>query len=235
MSQNYYASEVAQFDNLAHRWWDPEGEFRPLHDLNPTRLAYIRSQVRLEGAAVLDVGCGGGLLAEGLARHGAQVTAIDAAPATLAAAELHAQESGLAIRYQANTVEALAAAEPDTRYAAITCLEMLEHVPNPAQVIATCAQLLVPGGKLFLSTLNRTPQSFALAIVGAEHILRLLPRGTHRYAQFIQPAELAGWLRAAGLTVTDLRGLAYNPLTRQARLTQDVSVNYLVCAQRDDE
>ncbi len=233
MQQNYYPHEVAQFDHLAHRWWDPEGEFRPLHDLNPTRLAYIRSQVRLEGTPVLDVGCGGGLLAEGMARHGAVVTAIDAAPATLAAAQLHAQEVGLTIRYQAQTIEALAAAEPDTRYAAITCLEMLEHVPDPAQIIATCTSLLIPGGKLILSTLNRTPQSFALAIVGAEHLLRLLPRGTHHYAQFIKPAELAQWLRAAGLTVTDLQGLSYNPFTRQARLTQDVSINYLMCAQRD--
>lgn len=228
-SENVHPAEVAKFERLASRWWDTEGESRPLHDLNPVRLAYIAERTRLQGARVLDVGCGGGILSESLARAGAAVTAIDLAPAVLEVARLHLLESGLQVDYRETSVEALAAAGGDP-FDAVTCLEMLEHVPDPASTISACADLLRPGGRLFLSTLNRTPQAFAAAIVGAEHVLRLLPRGTHHYAQFIRPSELAADLRAAGLMLEDLRGIGYNPLTRNAWLSDSVAVNYLACA-----
>jgi 2-polyprenyl-6-hydroxyphenyl methylase/3-demethylubiquinone-9 3-methyltransferase len=228
-SENVHPAEVAKFERLASRWWDSEGESRPLHDLNPVRFAYIAERTPLHGARVLDVGCGGGILSESLARAGALVTAIDLAPAVLEVARLHLLESGLSVDYREISVESLAAAGGDA-FEAVTCLEMLEHVPDPASTIRACADLLKPGGRLFLSTLNRTPQAFATAILGAEHVLRLLPRGTHHYAQFIKPSELAADLRAAGLLLEDLRGIAYNPLTRTARLSNSVAVNYLACA-----
>lgn len=224
-------AELAKFDKLAHRWWDPDGESRPLHDLNPVRLAYVRDRIRLAGAAVLDVGCGGGLLSEALAREGAAVTGIDLAPDVLEVAKLHLHESGVAVTYREISAEALAS-EAAGRFDAITCMEMLEHVPDPRPVLEACMAMLKPGGRLFLSTLNRTPKAFALAIVGAEYLMRLLPRGTHDYQRFIKPSELARWLRASGFALDDLRGLAYDPFTRSTRLTDDTAVNYLACATK---
>ncbi len=228
-SSNVNPAEVAKFERLASRWWDADGESRPLHDLNPVRFGYIAERVSLRGARALDVGCGGGLLSEALARAGAEVIAIDLAPAVLDVARLHLLESGLDVDYRETSVETLAA-QMAGRFDVITCLEMLEHVPDPASVIRACADLLKPGGRLFVSTLNRTPQSFAAAIIGAEHVLRLLPRGTHHYAQFIKPSELDADLRAANLLLEDLRGIGYNPLTRKAWLGRSVAVNYLACA-----
>lgn len=228
---NVDRAETAKFDRLASRWWDPDGESRPLHDLNPVRLAYIAERASLAGARVLDVGCGGGLLSEALARAGANVTAIDLSPGVLDVARLHLFESNLKVDYREVTVEALADDEAGT-YDAIACMEMLEHVPDPGSVVGACARLLKPGGKVFFSTLNRTPAAFALAIVGAEYVMRLLPRGTHHYAQFIRPSELAAALRVAGLELTDLRGLDYNPFTRKAATKPSVAVNYLLAAEK---
>ncbi|HEY6985480.1 MAG TPA: bifunctional 2-polyprenyl-6-hydroxyphenol methylase/3-demethylubiquinol 3-O-methyltransferase UbiG [Rhodanobacteraceae bacterium] len=228
-SPNVNRAETAKFDRLAARWWDPDGESRPLHDLNPVRLGYIAARATLKGARALDVGCGGGLLSEALARAGANVTAIDLAPAVLDVARLHLHESGLAVDYRETSVESLAAELP-AAFDVVTCMEMLEHVPDPASVIRACAALLKPDGKLFLSTLNRTPLAFGAAILGAEHLLRVLPRGTHHYAQFLKPSEIAADLRAAGLSLDDLSGIAYNPFTRRAWLTRSVAVNYLACA-----
>lgn len=231
VSNNFHQTELDKFDALAQRWWDPAGPQKALHALNPARLGYVAQRVALRDAAVLDVGCGGGLLSEAMAHAGADVTAIDLAPGVLEVARLHLHESGLAVDYREISVEALAARQA-AAFDAVTCMEMLEHVPDPASVIRACAALLKPGGKLFLSTLNRTPLAFGAAIVGAEHLLRLLPRGTHHYAQFIKPSEIAADLRAAGLVLEDLRGIAYNPLTRRAWLTGSVAVNYLVCATK---
>ena len=228
---NVNPAETAKFDRLAARWWDPDGESRPLHDLNPVRLGYIADRVALKGARALDVGCGGGLLSEALAKAGAQVTAIDLAPAVLEVARLHLFESNLSVDYREISVETLAAEMPAS-FDVVTCMEMLEHVPDPGSVIHACATLLKPGGKLFLSTLNRTPVAFGAAILGAEHLLRLLPRGTHHYAQFLKPSEIAADLRASGLELVDLSGLGYNPLARKAWLARSVAVNYLVCAQK---
>ncbi len=228
---NVDRGETAKFDRLASRWWDPDGESRPLHDLNPVRLGYIAGRVALKGARALDVGCGGGLLSEALARSGATVTAIDLAPAVLDVARLHLFESALEVDYRELSVEALAQEIPAT-FDVVTCMEMLEHVPDPASVVRACATLLKPGGKLFLSTLNRTPLAFGAAILAAEHVLRLLPRGTHHYAQFLKPSEIARDLRAAGLLLEDLSGIAYNPLTRKAWLGGSVAVNYLACARK---
>ena len=231
VNTNVHPAEIEKFNDLAHRWWDPDGESRPLHDLNPVRLSYVRDRVALQGAPVLDVGCGGGLLSEALAREGAQVTAIDLAPDLLQVARLHLHEVDLQVDYRETSVEALAAEMPG-KFAAVTCMEMLEHVPDPASVIAACARLLQPGGRLFVSTLNRTPQAFALAIVGAEYVMRLLPRGTHSYAQFIKPSELGAWLRAAGLELEDVSGLHYEPFTRKAWTGAGTAVNYLACAKK---
>jgi 2-polyprenyl-6-hydroxyphenyl methylase/3-demethylubiquinone-9 3-methyltransferase len=228
---NVSRAETGKFDKLAASWWDPEGESRPLHDLNPVRLNYVAERVALKGARVLDVGCGGGLLSEALAAAGAQVTGIDLAPRVLDVARLHLHESNLQVDYREVSVEALAEELPGA-FDAITCMEMLEHVPDPGSVIAACAALLRPGGRLFLSTLNRTPLAFGVAIVGAEYALNLLPRGTHHYAQFIRPAEMAAALRAAGLEFEDLSGLAYNPLSRRAWMVKNTQVNYLACAAK---
>ncbi|MEP6881607.1 MAG: bifunctional 2-polyprenyl-6-hydroxyphenol methylase/3-demethylubiquinol 3-O-methyltransferase UbiG [Dokdonella sp.] len=226
---NVNPAEVAKFERLASRWWDPDGESRPLHDLNPVRFGYIAERVSLKGVRALDVGCGGGLLSEAMARAGAKVIGIDLATAVLDVARLHLLESGLEVDYREVSAESLAE-QMAGQFDVVTCLEMLEHVPDPSSVIRACAHMLKPGGRLFLSTLNRTPQSFATAIVGAEHVLRLLPRGTHHYAQFIKPSELAADLRRAGLVLEDLRGIGYNPLTRKAWLGESVAVNYLACA-----
>jgi 2-polyprenyl-6-hydroxyphenyl methylase/3-demethylubiquinone-9 3-methyltransferase len=226
-TENYDSGEREKFNRLASSWWDPEGESRPLHELNPARLRFVAERVSLDGSRVLDVGCGGGLLAEALAQAGAQVTGIDIAEQALAVARLHLHESGLEVDYRESTAEAFAE-EHGGQFDAVTCMELLEHVPDPRSVIQACARLVRPGGAVFFSTLNRTPMAFALAIVGAEHVARLLPRGTHQYDRFIRPSELLEWARAAGLQADEVRGLHYNPLTRSARVGGNVGVNYLV-------
>ena len=224
---NFDPREQEKFDEAASDWWDPEGPFRPLHDLNPARLRFITERCNLAQARVVDVGCGGGILSESMAKNGACVMGIDVAPKVLAIAELHLHESGLEIDYQEKTVELLASESPG-QYDLVTCMEMLEHVPDPSSIIESIGVLLQPGGHGFFSTLNRTPQAFALGIVGAEYIARLLPRGTHRYDRFIRPSELGNWARKAGLTVEDISGLHYNPLTRSVLLGGGVRVNYLM-------
>ncbi|HEY8011183.1 MAG TPA: bifunctional 2-polyprenyl-6-hydroxyphenol methylase/3-demethylubiquinol 3-O-methyltransferase UbiG [Rudaea sp.] len=231
IESNVNPAETGKFDKLAARWWDADGESRPLHDLNPTRLNYVAERVVLKGARILDVGCGGGILSEALAAAGANAMGIDLAPRVLEVARLHLHESGQHVDYREVSVEALAQEMPNS-FDAITCMEMLEHVPDPGSVIDACAVLLKPGGRLFLSTLNRTPLAFGAAIVGAEYALNLLPRGTHHYAQFIRPSELASALRGAGFELEDLSGLAYNPLTRRAWLVQSTQINYLACARK---
>lgn len=228
---NFSQPELDKFNALANRWWDPEGPQKPLHALNPARLGYVRDRTTLRGARVLDVGCGAGLLSEALAREGAQVTAIDLAPDLIRIAKLHRLESGVEVDYRLTPVEALAEEAPAS-FDAIACMEMLEHVPDPGAIIAACAILLKPGGRLFLSTLNRTPAAFALAIVGAEYVARLLPKGTHQYRDFIKPSELGAWLRAADLELEDVSGLIYDPLRHSARVGGRTDVNYLACARK---
>ena len=230
---NFSQAELDKFGALASRWWDPQGPQKALHALNPPRLAYVAERVALAGAQVLDVGCGGGLLSEALAGEGAQVTAIDLAPELIKVAGLHALESGARVDYRLQSVESLAT-EMQGQFDAVTCMEMLEHVPDPGAIIAACAQLLKPGGRLVLSTLNRTPAAFALAIVGAEYVARLLPKGTHRYRDFIKPSELGAWLRAAGLQLEDVSGLKYEPWRNTARRTSRTDINYLACARKAD-
>jgi len=225
---NVDPAELEKFSNLAHRWWDPEGEFRPLHDINPLRLDWIAGHATLEGAAVLDVGCGGGILAEAMARHGARVTGIDLSEKALRVAELHLQESKLAVHYEKSSVEDYAG-----EFDIVTCMELLEHVPQPASMVAACARLVRPGGRVFFSTINRNPKSYLFAVVGAEYVLGLLPRGTHDYLRFIKPSELSRWSRAAGLRTEEMIGMSYNPITRRYRLGSDCDVNYLLCCARD--
>jgi 2-polyprenyl-6-hydroxyphenyl methylase/3-demethylubiquinone-9 3-methyltransferase len=225
-------SELAKFSDLAHRWWDPDSEFRPLHQINPLRLEWIQGLAPLAGKRVVDVGCGGGILADAMARKGADVLGIDLASKALKVAQLHALEAGTAnVRYREVTVETLAAEEPAS-FDVVTCMEMLEHVPDRQSIVQACARLVKPGGWVFFSTLNRNPKSFLLAIVGAEYILNLLPRGTHEYLKFIRPSELAAWCRSAGLGWAQARGMEYNPLTRRYRLCDDTSVNYLVATRK---
>jgi len=223
---NADGTELAKFDALAARFWDSHGDFRPLHLLNPVRLEFIATRATLARQPVLDVGCGGGLLTESLARAGAGVTGIDLAPGMIEVARLHAAESGLTIDYRVASAEELARESPG-RFAVVTCMEMLEHVPDPAAMVATLARLLSPGGALFVSTINRNLKSFLLAIVGAEYVLRVIPPGTHEYERLIVPSELARWARAAGLTLAELAGIEFNPLTGRVALSADVSVNYM--------
>ncbi|MBV2120781.1 MAG: bifunctional 2-polyprenyl-6-hydroxyphenol methylase/3-demethylubiquinol 3-O-methyltransferase UbiG [Candidatus Thiodiazotropha sp. 'RUGA'] len=220
-------SEVSKFEELASRWWDPHSEFKPLHEINPLRLGYIKEFTSLEGKEVLDVGCGGGILSESLAASGAKVTGIDMGEAPLQVARLHLLESGLEVNYERIPVERLAEERPAS-FDLVTCMEMLEHVPDPASVVAACAKLVRPGGQLFFSTINRNPKSYLFAIIGAEYLLQMLPKGTHDYAKFIRPSELNTWIREAGLDSTDIKGLSYNPLTQHYRLGDDVDVNYMV-------
>jgi len=228
---NVDQQEIAKFEELAHRWWDPESEFKPLHQINPLRLDYIDRRASLHGKQVLDVGCGGGILSESMAQRGAQVTGIDMGEAPLAVARLHQLESGVAVDYQRITAEALAEAKPET-FDVVTCLEMLEHVPDPASIIAACAQLVKPGGQVFFSTINRNPKSYLFAIIGAEYVLNLLPKGTHDFSKFIKPSELESWSRLAGLQPLELTGMSYNPFTRTYSLGPDVAVNYLLHCQK---
>lgn len=230
-SENVSAEEIERFGKLAARWWDPDGETRPLHDLNPVRASYVAERTTLPGARVLDVGCGGGLLSEALARAGADVVAIDLAPALIDVARLHLHESGLKVDYRLQSSAQLAQAEPAS-FDVVCCMELIEHVPDPAALIGDLSRLLKSGGTLFLSTLNRTPTAFAAAIVGAEYVLRLLPRGTHDYAQFLRPSELARMLRSHGLALDEVKGISYNPLSRKASLTRNPAINYLLCARK---
>ncbi len=234
MHANLDSTEIAKFDAIAARWWDPEGEFRPLHAINPLRLDYVDGRAPLKGRRVLDIGCGGGLLAEGMASRGAKVTGIDLSEGALKVAKLHLKESGRQVEYRLVSAEALAAELP-AAFDLVTCMEMLEHVPDPASIIRACASLVRPGGQVIFSTLNRNPKSFALAILGGEYLLRLIPPGTHEYAKFIRPSELEAWARAASLTHRHSTGLHYNPLTRHYRMGAGLDVNYFMHFTRPDE
>ena len=228
---NVDQSEIDKFSALAHRWWDPESEFKPLHAINPLRLSWIKSFVDLKGKAVLDVGCGGGILAESIAQSGADTCGIDLSEKALKVAELHALEVGAMLTYRSIAVEALAEEQPE-HYDVVTCMEMLEHVPDPASVVRACAKLCKPGGTLFFSTLNRSPKSYLFAIIGAEYLLSLLPKGTHEYAKFIKPSELVRFTRQAGLEMVGMKGLSYNPLSQIYRLSDDVDVNYMIAVHK---
>lgn len=234
LTVNVDDAEVAKFNALASRWWDPDGDFRPLHEINPLRLGWIRGHVDLDGKHVLDIGCGGGILTEAMADAGAVVTGIDMAEGPLAVARLHQAESGAAVDYRQTTAEDLAEAEPG-RFDVVTCLEMLEHVPDPAEVVRSCLELAKPGGHVFFSTINRNPKSFLFAIVGAEYVLKLLPAGTHEYQKFIRPSELDEWARQAGLRFEESIGLHYNPFTRQYSLGSNLDVNYLMYYRRPSQ
>jgi 2-polyprenyl-6-hydroxyphenyl methylase / 3-demethylubiquinone-9 3-methyltransferase len=229
--RNVDQGEIDKFSALAHRWWDPTSEFKPLHAINPLRLGWIESITNLEGKRVLDVGCGGGILAESLSKAGATVTGIDLSTKALKVAELHQLESGTTVRYRSISAEDLAKEEPQS-YDVVTCMEMLEHVPDPASVVRACANLCKPGGHIFFSTLNRNPKSYLFAIIGAEYILQLLPKGTHQYEKFIKPSELAQFTRAAGLEVLQLKGMTYNPITQIYRLGSDTDVNYMMATRK---
>ncbi|MFK8016830.1 MAG: bifunctional 2-polyprenyl-6-hydroxyphenol methylase/3-demethylubiquinol 3-O-methyltransferase UbiG [Gammaproteobacteria bacterium] len=230
-SPNVDADEVAKFDALAGRWWDPTGEFRPLHQINPLRVNYIDEHAPLREARVADIGCGGGLLSEAMTRRGATVVGVDQARAALSVARQHAADSELDIDYRETTAEDMAASSPG-EFDIVTCLEMLEHVPDPASVVRACHQLLKPGGRAFFATINRNPKAYALAIIGAEYVLRLLPRGTHNYQMFIKPSELDAFATDAGLVLEHIIGLAYNPITQVYGLGPDVGVNYMMCCRR---
>lgn len=231
-ASNVDPAEIKKFNDLASRWWDLTGDFKPLHDLNPLRSKYIAEQTELKGAKALDVGCGGGILTEALARHEALVTGIDMGEAPLAVARIHAAESELDIEYRQITAEEIASEQPQA-FDTVCCLEMLEHVPDPASVVQSCADLVKPGGKLFFSTINRNPKSFLFAVVGAEYVLNLLPKGTHEYKKFIRPSELTRWCREANLLVEEVVGVTYNPINKEFRLSQsDVSINYMIRASK---
>ncbi|MBA3594733.1 MAG: bifunctional 2-polyprenyl-6-hydroxyphenol methylase/3-demethylubiquinol 3-O-methyltransferase UbiG [Polaromonas sp.] len=231
-TENADPAELAKFSDLAHRWWDTESEFRPLHQINPLRLGWIESLAPIQGKRVLDIGCGGGILADAMARQGAQVLGIDLASKALKVAQLHALEAGTqGVEYREISAEALAAEQPGS-FDVVTCMEMLEHVPDPSSVVRACATLVKPGGHVFFSTINRNAKAFLFAIVGAEYVLSLLPRGTHEYAKFIKPSELARYCRAAGLNLQHTRGMEYNPLSQHYWLSGDTSVNYLLATQK---
>jgi 2-polyprenyl-6-hydroxyphenyl methylase/3-demethylubiquinone-9 3-methyltransferase len=230
-SMNADPAELQKFASLAHRWWDPASEFKPLHDINPLRLDYIDQIAGLNGKRVLDVGCGGGILSEAMASRGAQVTGIDLGEKALKVAQLHKLESGAEVDYRLVSVETLAQEQPES-FDVVTCMEMLEHVPDPSAIIRACAGLVKPGGRVFFSTLNRNPKSYLFAVIGAEYVLNMLPKGTHDYQKFIKPSELSSWCRSAGLDVSGLTGMSYNPLTKRYWLGEDVSVNYILHATK---
>jgi 2-polyprenyl-6-hydroxyphenyl methylase/3-demethylubiquinone-9 3-methyltransferase len=230
---NVDQSEIDKFSALAHRWWDPTSEFKPLHAINPLRLGWIESITSLAGKKVLDVGCGGGILAESLSKAGGIVTGIDLSNKALKVAELHQLESNTLVQYRSISAEDLAKQEPET-YDVVTCMEMLEHVPDPSSVVQACATLCKPGGSIFFSTLNRNPKSYLFAIIGAEYILKLLPKGTHEYDKFIKPSELAGFTRQAGLELLEIKGMTYNPLTQIYRLGSDTDVNYMIATRKSE-
>jgi len=229
---NVDPAELAKFNELAHRWWDPEGEFRPLHQINPLRLQWIAERAPLEGSTALDVGCGGGILAEAMAQRGASVTGIDLGEKALRIAGLHQLESGVQVRYESASAEEYAEAH-GSAFDVVTCMELLEHVPEPASTVAACARLVKPGGRVIFSTINRNPKAYLFAVIGAEYMLKLLPKGTHDYARFIKPSELTRWCREAGLQPLEMTGLTYQPLTRKYRLGADCDVNYMLCCARD--
>ncbi len=228
---NVDQAEIDKFSALAHRWWDPTSEFKPLHAINHLRLDWIKSVSPISGKKVLDVGCGGGILTESMSKEGAQVTGIDLSTKALKVAELHQLESGVSVRYQSISAEDLARNEPES-FDVVTCMEMLEHVPNPASVVQACANLCKPGGTIFFSTLNRNPKAYLFAIIGAEYVLKLLPKGTHQYEKFIKPSELAQYTRAANLEFLEIKGLTYNPLTQIYRLSNDTDVNYMIAVRK---
>jgi 2-polyprenyl-6-hydroxyphenyl methylase/3-demethylubiquinone-9 3-methyltransferase len=230
-SMNADPAELQKFASLAHRWWDPASEFKPLHDINPLRLEYIDQIAGLNGKRVLDVGCGGGILSEAMASRGAQVTGIDLGEKALKVAQLHKLESGAEVDYRLVSVETLAQEQPES-FDVVTCMEMLEHVPDPSAIIRACAGLVKPDGRVFFSTLNRNPKSYLFAVIGAEYVLNMLPKGTHDYQKFIKPSELSSWCRSAGLDVSGLTGMSYNPLTKRYWLGEDVSVNYILHATK---
>ena len=232
LQENSDPAELAKFGELAHRWWDPQGEFRPLHELNPLRLGWIDGLAPLAGRRVLDVGCGGGILSEAMARLGATVTGIDLSEKPLRVAQLHLLESGLDVEYLGISAEEMAEKNPGT-FDVVTCMELLEHVPDPASTVAACAKLIKPGGRVFFSTINRNPKAYAFAVIGAEYLLKMLPKGTHDYARFIKPSELSHWCRDAGLEPLELKGMTYNPVTNQYRLGEDCDVNYSLCCTRN--
>ena len=230
---NVDQSEIDKFSALAHRWWDPTSEFKPLHAINPLRLGWIESITSLAGKKILDVGCGGGILAESLSKAGGIVTGIDLSNKALKVAELHQLESNTSVKYRSISAEDLAKEEPK-QYDVVTCMEMLEHVPDPSSVVQACATLCKPGGSIFFSTLNRNPKSYLFAIIGAEYVLRLLPKGTHEYDKFIKPSELAGFTRQAGLELLEIKGMTYNPLTQIYRLGSDTDVNYMIATRKSE-
>ena len=233
-TQNADPAELEKFGQLAHRWWDPAGEFKPLHQINPLRLAWIDGRARLAGKKVLDVGCGGGILAEAMAAMGADVCGIDLSDRALKVAELHLLESRLSVRYEAVSAEDLAARAPGA-FDVVTCMELLEHVPEPSSTVTACAQLLKPGGHAFFSTINRNPKAYLFAVIGAEYLLKMLPRGTHDYARFIKPSELAAACRASGLRSNEITGMTYNPLSKKYSLGRDCDVNYMVHCVREED
>ena len=233
-TQNVDPAEIAKFSELASRWWDPDSEFRPLHQINPLRLSYIEQEGRVDGCKVIDVGCGGGILAEAMAERGADVTGIDLGEKALTVARLHALDSGREIDYRMVSAEEMAE-EHAGEFDIVTCMEMLEHVPDPSSIIEACARLVKPGGRLYFSTLNRNPKSYMMAVVGAEYILNLLPKGTHQYEKFIKPSELNGWVESAGLQMHELIGMHYNPLFKSYKLAPGVDVNYIVRCSRPED
>jgi 2-polyprenyl-6-hydroxyphenyl methylase/3-demethylubiquinone-9 3-methyltransferase len=229
---NVDPAELAKFNELAHRWWDPAGEFRPLHEINPLRLGWIDARAPLEAKSALDVGCGGGILTEAMAQRGASVTGIDLGEKALRIAQVHMLESGVQVRYEAASAEAFAEAHAGA-FDVVTCMELLEHVPEPPSTVAACARLAKPGGRVFFSTINRNPKAYLLAVIGAEYVLKLLPKGTHDYTRFIKPSELTRWCRDAGLRPLEMTGMTYNPLTKQYKLGPDCDVNYMLCCAKD--